>query len=72
MGMPVDGIGYLRVEITYVSIDRVSSKTSTRLFRVRTGPVMPKRTIIRSQVQHDLDGVLDAIEQFETGDVEPQ
>ena len=76
--LPADEIGYLTVTIEYESIDRMQKRAKIQFFRVRkgydietdqielrSGPLMPKRSIMRASVQHDLDSIVDEIEQIE-------
>lgn len=59
---PSDGIGHLTITMTYNSISREEQFSNSQFVRVRPGPMIPKRTALRSRVQLGLDGILDRIE----------
>lgn len=64
-GRPPDGIGHLVVTVSYEPIDRESVLESSHGFRVRKGPVMPMRQILRERTLQTLEGVLERIESME-------
>jgi len=64
-GRPVDGLGHLVVTISYEPIDRQSALESAHGFRVRKGPIMPQRQVLRERTLQTLEGVLERIESME-------
>ena len=64
-GRPVDGIGHLVVTVSYEPIDRQSALESAHGFRVRKGPIMPQRQVLRERTLQTLEGVLERIESME-------
>ena len=70
-GRTPDGFGYLSMTFTYESIDRENIKSISAAVRVRPGPVMKKRSLVRSELQKCLDEMFDYVEQTETPDALP-
>jgi len=64
-GRPTDGIGHLTVTVSYEPIDRQSALESAHGFRVRKGPIMPQRQVLRERTLQTLEGVLERIESIE-------
>ena len=64
-GRPADGIGHLAVTVSYEPVDRDSVLESSHFFRVRKGPILPQRQILRERTLQTLEGVLERIESME-------
>ena len=67
-GRPADGIGHLVVTVCYEPIDRQSALESAHGFRIRKGPIMPQRQVLRERTLQTLEGVLERIESMEAAE----